>query len=84
MGVTLYVMCLMIGSIVVKFFLSILYINIVLMDFEYSKMGKVFGSPYCMKNDSIFEFFWGKPTNVQHVQVGLPLDFTSSLISYSL
>ena len=47
-------------------------------------MGKVFGSPYCMENDSIFEFFWEEPTNVQHVQVGLPLDFTSSLISYSL
>ena len=30
-------------------------------------MGEVFGSPYCMENDSIFEFFWGEPTNVQHV-----------------
>ena len=47
-------------------------------------MGEVFGSPYCMENDSIFEFFWEEPTNVQHVQVGLLLDFTSSLISYSL
>ena len=47
-------------------------------------MGKVFGSPYCMGNDSIFEFFWGKLTNVQHLQVDLPLDFTSSPISYSL
>ena len=47
-------------------------------------MGEVFSSPYYMENDSIFEFFGGEPTNIQHVQVGLPLDFTSSLISYSL
>ena len=47
-------------------------------------MGEVFGSPYCMENDSILEFLWGESTNVQHLQVGLPLDFTSSLISYSL
>ena len=47
-------------------------------------MGKVFGSPYCMENDLIFESFWGEPTNVQHMQVGPPLEFTSSLISYSL
>ena len=47
-------------------------------------MGKVFGSLYCMENNSIFEFFGGETTNVQHVQVGLPLDFTSSLITYSL
>ena len=47
-------------------------------------MGKVFGSPYCTENDSIFEFFWGESTNVQHEKVGLPLDFTSSFISYSL
>ena len=47
-------------------------------------MGEVFGSPYYMENDSIFEFFWEEPTNVQYVQVGLPLDFTFSLILYSL
>ena len=47
-------------------------------------MGEVFGSPYCMENDSIFELFWGELTNVQPIQVDLPLDFASSLISYSL
>ena len=34
-------------------------------------MDEVFGGSYCMENNSIFEFFWMVPTNVQHAGLSI-------------